>query len=162
MRIGIVSQSSSSYTTVKNNRESGFITSRGYHQSKAHGARLAVKASLSVVSRLPDLCVWLPCLVEAKAGDLSPPAHPKGRIWGLTSLIVNSKHRDQENCGWLALPMYGHEKDSSTRLLSPMRTPAGLSGGHYLIRCGLQALPLQVLNQAIVSAKETSRVGLPL
>lgn len=52
--------------------------------------------------------------------------------------------------------MYGHEKDSSTPLLSPMRTPAGLSVGHYLIRCGLQALPLQVLNQAIVSAKETA------
>ena len=37
MSIGIVSQPSSSSTTVKNNRESGFITSRGYHQSKARG-----------------------------------------------------------------------------------------------------------------------------
>jgi len=37
MNTGIVSQSSSSSTTVKNNRESGFITSRGYRQSKARG-----------------------------------------------------------------------------------------------------------------------------
>ena len=162
MDTGIVSQSSSSSTTVKNNRESGFITSRGYHQSKAHGARLAVKASLSVVSRLPDLCVWLPCLVEAKAGDLSLPAHPKGRICGLTSLIVNSKHRGQENCGRLTLPTFARAKGSSTPLLSPMCSPGGSSGEHYLIRCGLQALPLQALNQAIVSAKETSRVGSPL
>lgn len=29
-------------------------------------------------------------------------------------------------------------------------------GGHCLIRCGLQVLPLQALNQAIVSAKQTS------
>ncbi|MDK4227813.1 hypothetical protein [Corynebacterium pseudodiphtheriticum] len=37
MNTGIVSQSSSSSTTVKNNREGGFITSRGYRQSKARG-----------------------------------------------------------------------------------------------------------------------------
>lgn len=47
--------------------------------------------------------------------------------------------------------MYGHEKDSSTPLLSPMCSPGGLSVGHCLIRCGLQAL-----NQAIVCAEETT------
>ncbi|CAB0537363.1 IS3 family transposase [Corynebacterium diphtheriae] len=37
-----------------------------------------------------------------------------------------------------------------------MCTPGGSSGGCWLIRCALQALPLQALNQAIVCAKETT------
>ena len=37
MNTGIVSQSSSYSTTLKNNHEGGFITSRGHRQSKARG-----------------------------------------------------------------------------------------------------------------------------
>ncbi|MGX7906854.1 hypothetical protein ACVNSK_11570, partial [Corynebacterium propinquum] len=40
--------------------------------------------------------------------------------------------------------------------LSPTFTPGGSLGGRYQIRCGLQALPLQALNQAIVCAEETT------
>lgn len=180
-------------TTLKNNREGGFITSRGYRESKARGmsARRLLDAVLLECLRhvhADNYGVYgvrnmrhalqregidigreqtyptdaLGRSVRQRRGDLSPPAHPRSRICGLTSLIVNSKHRDQENCGWLTLPMYGQEKDSSTPLLSPMCSLGGLSGGHCLIRCGLQALSLQALHRAIVSAKETSRVGSPL
>ncbi|AEX42767.1 putative secreted protein [Corynebacterium diphtheriae 31A] len=37
-----------------------------------------------------------------------------------------------------------------------MYSPGGSSGGCCLIRCALQALLLQALNQAIVCAKETT------
>ena len=37
-----------------------------------------------------------------------------------------------------------------------MCSPAALSAGPCLIRCELQALPLQALNQAIVCAEETT------
>lgn len=37
MNTGLVSQSSSSSTTLKNNREGSFITLRGYRHSKARG-----------------------------------------------------------------------------------------------------------------------------
>ena len=40
--------------------------------------------------------------------------------------------------------------------LSPTFTPDGSLDGHYRTRCGLQALPLQALNQAIVCAEETT------
>ena len=40
--------------------------------------------------------------------------------------------------------------------LSPTFTPGGSLGGRYQIPCGLQALPLQALNQAIVCAEETT------
>ena len=52
MNTGIVSQSSSSSTTVKNNRESGFITSRGYHQSKARGMSARRLRGAAVLGRL--------------------------------------------------------------------------------------------------------------
>ena len=40
--------------------------------------------------------------------------------------------------------------------LSPTFTPGGSLGGRYQIPCALQALPLQALNQAIVSAREAT------
>ncbi|MFA1434170.1 hypothetical protein ACDL25_11740, partial [Corynebacterium diphtheriae] len=44
------------------------------------------------------------------------------------------------------------DKGSCTRLLSLMCSPEGSSDGRCRIRCALQALPLQALNQAIVCA----------
>ena len=40
--------------------------------------------------------------------------------------------------------------------LSPTCTPGGSLGGRYQIPCALQVLPLQALNQVIVSARETT------
>ncbi|WP_156519582.1 IS3 family transposase [Corynebacterium sp. EPI-003-04-2554_SCH2473622] len=114
------------WTTLKNNREGGFITSRGYHQSKARGMSARRFRDAAVLEHFRHVhadnygvygvrTMWhalcregiaigreqtarlmrmVGCLIEAKARDLSPPAHPKGRICGLTSLIVNSKHQD--------------------------------------------------------------------
>ena len=167
MNTGIVSLPEFICTTLKNNREGGFITSRGYRQSKARGMSARRLRDAAVLEHLCHVHadnygvygvrkMWHALCREGiaigreqtarlmrmaglsgkgKGGDLSPPAHPKCRIYDLTSLIVNSTHRDQENCGWLTLPMYGHEKDSSTPLLSPTCTRAGVSGGHCLIRC---------------------------
>ena len=175
-------------TTLKNNREGGFITPRGYRLSKARRMSARRLRDTALLEHLRHVhadnygvygvrIMWHALCREGiaigreqtarlmrmavlsglgKGGDLSPPARPKVRIYDLNSLIVNSKHRDQENCGWLTLTMYGHEKDSSTPLLSPTCTPAGSSVGHYLIRCALQVLPLQTLNQAIVCAQETT------
>ena len=42
--------------------------------------------------------------------------------------------------------------------LSPMYSPARLSAGHYQIHCVREVLPLQALNQAITSARETTRL----
>lgn len=91
-----------------------------------------------------------------EVGLLSPPTNPRSQIYELTSPIMNSKHWDQENCGWLVLPMFARAKALPTPDSSLTCTPRGLSVGHCLIRCGLQAPLLQALNQAIVSAKETA------
>ncbi|UJL60082.1 hypothetical protein FE376_03815 [Corynebacterium diphtheriae] len=52
--------------------------------------------------------------------------------------------------------MYAPGKGSCTRRSLLMCSSGGSSGGCCWIRCALQALLLQALNQAIVCAKETT------
>ena len=52
--------------------------------------------------------------------------------------------------------MCARRKALCTPRLSPTFTLDGSLGGRYQTRCGLQALPLQALNQAIVCAEETT------
>ena len=58
-----------------------------------------VKVSTLVVSKLTRLMRLVGLSGKGKGGGPITPAHPRSRICSLTSLIVSSKYRGQENCG---------------------------------------------------------------
>lgn len=180
--------------TLKNNRVGGFITSRGYRESKARGMSARSLLDAVLLERLrhvhaDNYGVYgvrnMRHALQREGIDIGReqtyPTDALGRSvrqrqrWGtyhprtpkepdLQPDLVNREFKvpGSGKLWGLTLPMYGRAKASPIPLLSLMCSLGGLSGGHCLIRCGLQALPLQSLNQPIVSAKETSRVGSPL
>ena len=74
------------------------------------------------------------------------------RTWSISTLPRTGRI----SCEWLILPTCEPEKALCTPLSLRMCSLAALSAGTCPIRCELQALPLQALNQAVACAKETT------
>ena len=174
--------------TLNTHREGGFLSSRGYRQSKARGLssralrdaalvehfREVHSESYSVygvrkkwrvlqhqgidIGREQTARLMRSAGLSGKGKGEAPITTRKPKGPDLRPDLVNREFKALAliGCGWRTLPTCEPGKALCTPLSSRMCSPGGSPDGHCRIRCALQALPLQALNQAIVCAKETT------
>lgn len=122
-------------------------------------ARSCVGAgSRSVVSKLLGSCAWLGYRVRARGNLRSLHVKARGKIPGPIEYNASFVRLGRIGCGLQTSPMCEPARVLRIRHSLRMCSPERLWVGRCRIRCAFQVLPLQALNQAITSAKETSAV----